>query len=89
VEILLDPTTAAVERVTGQTDDVEGAHYRDRVGDLLCCSGLEPSDAPTPAPSYTPICEEPLYREARTSATFAAAPDGSSASCSNSPQDHR
>jgi hypothetical protein len=44
VEILPDPTTAAVERVTGQTDDVEGVHHRDRVGDLLCCSGLEPGE---------------------------------------------
>lgn len=29
------------------------------------------------------------YRAASTSATFTAAPDGSSVSCSNSPQDHR
>ena len=31
VQVLLDPTPAAVQSVAGEADDVEGVHHRDRV----------------------------------------------------------
>jgi hypothetical protein len=40
----LDPSSAPVERVAGQSDDVEGVHDRDRVRDLLGSGGLEPGE---------------------------------------------
>ncbi len=44
VDGLLDPASAPVERVAGQTDDVEGVHHRDRVGQLFGGGGLEPGE---------------------------------------------
>ena len=35
VQVLLDPAPAAVQRVTGEANDMERIHHRDRVGQLL------------------------------------------------------
>jgi hypothetical protein len=39
--LLLDPSAAVVQGVSGQADDVEGIHDRGRCRDLLCGGGLE------------------------------------------------
>ena len=44
VEVLLDAASAVVERVAGETDDVERVHHRDGVGELLGGGGLEPGE---------------------------------------------
>ena len=41
VQVLLDPTPAAVQRVAGEADDVEGVHHRRRLGQLFGGGGLE------------------------------------------------
>jgi hypothetical protein len=46
--VLLDSATAPVQRVTSQTDHVEGVHDRDGVGQFLGGGGLEPGGG-TPA----------------------------------------
>ena len=35
VQVLLDPTPAAVQSVAGEPDDVEGVHHRRRLGQLV------------------------------------------------------
>jgi len=44
VGVLLDASAALVQRVAGQTDDVEGIHDRDSVGQLFAGGGLEPGE---------------------------------------------
>jgi hypothetical protein len=41
MEVLLNPSGAAVQRVAGQAHDVEGVHDRGRVGELIAGGGLE------------------------------------------------
>ena len=45
VQLLLDSAAAQVQRVAGQTDDVEGVHHGDSVRDFLGGGGLEPGEA--------------------------------------------
>src|SRR5690606_29966103 len=45
VDDLLHPASAPVQGVTGQADDVEGVHHRDRVGQFLGGGGLEAGEA--------------------------------------------
>jgi hypothetical protein len=46
VDGLLDPASAAIERVPGKADDVERIHHRDRVGEVLFGGGgLEPGES--------------------------------------------
>ncbi|MDP9824039.1 hypothetical protein J2S59_003848 [Nocardioides massiliensis] len=41
VDDLLDPTSAPIQGIAGQADDVEGVHHRDRLGQFLGGRGLE------------------------------------------------
>ena len=41
VQLLLDPATTQVQRVAGQSHDMEGVHHGDGVRDFLGGGGLE------------------------------------------------
>jgi hypothetical protein len=45
MQVLLHPSPALLQGVTGETDDVERVHHSDRLGELISCGGLEPGEA--------------------------------------------
>lgn len=68
--VLLDPASADIERVTGETDDMEWVHDRCRVREFLSGDGLEPGEpvhrdhldplAPRGRPRLQPLLEHRL-----------------------------